>query len=175
MSGDNTSTLQSYVDSATGAAQQLYGKISGSTTDEYKGDSTREKAAAENAASHSVNKLGPLAVGPTGAAVDSPDRSQGSWNQTIGSGKETLGNLLGNESLKQEGRQQNMEGQGQEAKGQLSDYGHGIGDRVKGAAGSGLAGLTGDRQKQEEYQVQHDIGKTQQRSAEQDIQKQGQY
>jgi hypothetical protein len=51
----------------------------------------------------------------------------------------------------------------------------GLGDRVKGAAGSGMAGLTGDRQKQEEYQVQHDIGKTQQRSAEQDIQKQGQY
>ncbi len=38
--------------------------------------------------------------------------------------------------------------------------------------GSAYAGLTGDRAAQEKYQAQHDTGKTQQRSAEKDIQKQ---
>ena len=36
-STDNTSTLQSYVDSAKGAAQNLYGSIVGSTGDEVRG------------------------------------------------------------------------------------------------------------------------------------------
>jgi hypothetical protein len=38
--------------------------------------------------------------------------------------------------------------------------------------GNAVAGVTGDRSKQAEYQRQHDIGKTQQRGAEHDIQKQ---
>jgi uncharacterized protein YjbJ (UPF0337 family) len=40
-----------------------------------------------------------------------------------------LGNLIGAESLKQEGIQQNREGKAQEAQGQLSDLGGGIADR----------------------------------------------
>lgn len=47
-----------------------------------------------------------------------------------------------------------------------------LGDRAKGTMGSAYAGLTGDRAAQEKYQAQHDTGKTQQRSAEKDIQKQ---
>jgi hypothetical protein len=47
-----------------------------------------------------------------------------------------------------------------------------VGDRVSGAVGGAVAGLTGDRVKQDEYQAQHDSGKTQQRGAEIDIQKQ---
>jgi len=35
-----------------------------------------------------------------------------------------------------------------------------------------VAGLTGDREKQQRYQMLHDDGKTAQRSAEADIQKQ---
>ena len=41
-----------------------------------------------------------------------------------------------------------------------------------GAAGGIVAGITGDRDKQETYQAMHDDGKTAQRSAEADIQKQ---
>lgn len=48
-------------------------------------------------------------------------------------------------------------------------------DRAKGAAGSAFAGLTGNKADQEKYQAKHDIGKTQQRSAEADIQKQSDY
>ena len=41
-----------------------------------------------------------------------------------------------------------------------------------GAAGGMVAGITGDRDKQDKYQAMHDDGKTAQRSAEADIQKQ---
>ena len=43
---------------------------------------------------------------------------------------------------------------------------------IVGAAGGMVAGLTGDREKQQKYQMMHDDGKTAQRSAEADIQKQ---
>jgi hypothetical protein len=76
------------------------------------------------------------------------------------------------QSLKQAGRDQNRAGQEQEARGQINDFTSGVGDRVTGALGSAAAGLTGDRAKQEEYQAKHDTGKTQQRGAEIDIQKQ---
>ena len=77
--------------------------------------------------------MGPVAVSSSGGvATDDPNRSEGSWNQTVGSGKEALGGLLGAEGLKKEGQQQNAEGKGQEAKGQVNDFGKGVGDRVHG-------------------------------------------
>ena len=54
----------------------------------------------------------------------------------------------------------------------MSDFAGGLGDRSAGAIGATLAGLTGNRDEQERYQAQHDVGKTQQRGAEHDIQKQ---
>lgn len=90
----------------------------------------------------------------------------------MGSAKETVGNLLGNENLKQQGREQNFQGQGQEAKGQLSDLGKGIGDRVQGSVGGAVAGLTGDRAEQAKYADIHDEGKTRQRGVELDFDKQ---
>lgn len=136
-------------------------------------EATKSKAEAEKAESHSVGKVGPMAVSSSGGVhADDPNRSEGSWNQTVGSGKETVGNLLGAEGLKKEGQRQNAEGKGQEAQGQLSDLGSGIGDRVQGTVGGMVSGLTGNRDDQEKYQRMHDDGKTAQRSAEADIQKQ---
>lgn len=76
------------------------------------------------------------------------------------------------QDLKKAGAQQNAEGKGQEAQGQLNDLGSGIADRVTGAVQGGVAGLTGDRDAQLRAQERHDVGKTQQRGAEADIQKQ---
>lgn len=76
------------------------------------------------------------------------------------------------QNLKSSGRQQNLEGQEQEARGQLSDLGAGIGDRVTGTLGGAVAGITGNKAAEAEYQKQHDTGKTLQRGAEADIQKQ---
>jgi uncharacterized protein YjbJ (UPF0337 family) len=92
-------------------------------------------------------------------------------NQTIGSGKETIGNLIGAEGLKKEGQQQNAEGKGQEASGQLNDLGSGIADRAKGAVGGAVAGITGDSAEKAKYQAQHDQGKTLQRGVESELDK----
>jgi hypothetical protein len=76
------------------------------------------------------------------------------------------------QDLKRTGAQQNAEGKGQEAQGQLNDFGSGIANRVSGAVGGALAGVTGDRDAAAKAQDKHDFGKTQQRGAEHDIAKQ---
>lgn len=105
-------------------------------------------------------------------AKDSSERTQGQWDQTLGAAKETIGGLIGSENLKQQGREQNLEGQGTEAKGQLNDLGKGISDRVQGSLGGAVAGLTGDRTEQAKYADMHDEGKTRQRGVELDLDKQ---
>lgn len=82
-----------------------------------------------------------------------------------------LGNMVGAEGLRQEGIQQNREGKGQEAQGQLNDLGTGVKDRMHGTVGGAVSGVTGNREEQAKYQNIHDSGKTRQRGAETDIQK----
>jgi len=136
-------------------------------------DNKQAVSDAEKDLSHSAAKAGPFTATPGGGvAKDDSDRSAGSWNQTVGSGKEALGNLLGADGLKQEGARQNKEGQGQEAQGQLSDLGKGVSDRVGGAVGGAVAGLTGNQAQKDEAQRQHDDGKARQRGVEVDLQKQ---
>jgi uncharacterized protein YjbJ (UPF0337 family) len=167
------STLGSYVDSAVGAVQEIAGQVFGNPTDESKGQAKQTSASAENDLSHSAVKAGPFTLSSTGAvAQDNPDRSAGSWNQTVGAAKEAVGGLIGSESLKQAGAQQNAEGKGQEAAGQLSDLGQGITDRAKGTVGAAVAGLTGDEAEQKKRQLQHDVGKSLQRGVEVDLNKQ---
>merc|ERR1711964_114550 len=173
MSDKNTSTLQSYVDSATGAVQSAIGSLTGNASDQNAGEAKKTKAELENDASQATLKAGNLTASSSGAVTkDDPKRTEGSWNQTVGPAKEAVGGLVGNESLKQAGARQNGEGKGQEAEGQLSDLGSGIGNRVSGVVGGAVAGITGDRDAQLKAQEQHDVGKTQQRGAEHDIQKQ---
>jgi len=76
--------------------------------------------------------------------------------------------------LKHEGQQQNAAGKGQEAQGQVNDFASGVTNRVGGTVEGAVAGLAGDREAQAAAQDRHDIGKTQQRGAEADIQKQNQ-
>lgn len=138
-----------------------------------KADEYKNKGAAESDLSHSAAKAGPFAISSSGAAAkDNSDRTQGSWDQTIGSAKEAVGGLVGSENLKQQGREQNLQGQSEEAKGQLADYGKGISDRAKGAVGGAAAALTGDRQEQAKYADVHDEGKTRQRGVELELEKQ---
>ncbi|KAL6415020.1 hypothetical protein AUP68_01561 [Ilyonectria robusta] len=169
---DKPSTLQSYVDSATGTLQSALGSITGSTGDKTEGEARKDKAELENEASHAAVKVPGGTVSTSGVARDDPNRTEGSWNQTVGAAKETVGGLIGNQSLKNAGRQQNLEGQQQEARGQLSDLGSGIGDRVQGTLGGAVAGLTGDKEGQAHYNSLHDEGKTKQRGVEADLQKQ---
>ncbi|KAL8950785.1 MAG: hypothetical protein Q9222_003192 [Ikaeria aurantiellina] len=173
MSDGQSSTAKSYLDSAVAQGQSALGSLTGSTGDKTEAAARKDQAAAEKESSHTIGKMGPLNVSPSGGvSADDPNRSEGSWNQTLGSAKESLGGLIGSESLKKDGAQQNAEGKGQEAQGQLSDFGSGVQDRVKGAAGGMMAGVMGDREKEEEMRVKHDDAKTLQRSAEADMQRQ---
>ena len=106
-------------------------------------------------------------------AKDNENRPSGQWDQTIGSTKEAVGNIIGNESLRRGGAEQNAAGKEQEAKGQLKDWGEGIQNRAQGALGSVGAAVTGDRAKEQEYRDQHDEGKVRQRGAEADISAKG--
>ncbi|MCJ1265349.1 hypothetical protein MMC22_005226 [Lobaria immixta] len=173
MADKEASSGKSYIDSAIAAGQSVLGSITGNQADKDQAANTKSQAADEKDLSHTVGKVGPFAATPQGGvSVDDPSRAEGSYNQTVGSAKESLGGLIGSQGLKKEGQQQNAEGKGQEAEGQLKDYGGGIGDRVKGGAESAFKGLVGDREGEEKARVRHDDGKAQQRSAEQDIIKQ---
>ncbi|OQO09957.1 hypothetical protein B0A48_04312 [Cryoendolithus antarcticus] len=171
MTDKNTSTLQSYIDSATGAVQSVLGSVTGSAPDKNQAEQKKAEADAKDQLSHAGGTFAGHSVSASGVAANDPNRQAGSWNQTVGSGKETLGNLLGAEGLKREGQQQNAEGKGQEAQGQLSDLGKGVSDRFGGAVGGVVAGLTGDSAKKAEAEARHDQGKTLQRGVESEVQK----
>ncbi|PQE07740.1 hypothetical protein CJF31_00007553 [Rutstroemia sp. NJR-2017a BVV2] len=171
MSDKNTSTLQSYIDSAAGAAQSVLGSVTGSTADKQAAQQKHDKAQLEHDASHAGTTIAGHSVSTSGIAQNDPQRQEGALNQTLGSGKEFLGSLTGSESLKRDGHEQNMAGKGQEAQGQLNDLGTGVKERVAGTLGGAVAGATGDRSKEEEYRERHDLGKTLQRGVEGELQK----
>lgn len=98
MADNNSSTLKSYVDSATGAVQNAIGNLTGSTGDQVQGETKKQKAEAEHEASHTTAKLPGATLSGSGAvAKDSSDRTEGSWNQTAGATKEAIGGLIGSE------------------------------------------------------------------------------
>jgi uncharacterized protein YjbJ (UPF0337 family) len=169
---DQASTLNSLLDSAASTINSGIASITGNAGDQAKADRKQAEAQAESDLSHAGVSLGGVSASATGVAANDPNRTQGSWNQTVGSGKEFIGGLVGAEGLKQEGIRQNQEGKGQEAEGQVKDLGAGVADRVQGALGGAVAGLTGDAAEQEKRRVQHDHGKTLQRGVEADLQKQ---
>ncbi|KAK8214738.1 hypothetical protein M8818_002319 [Zalaria obscura] len=168
----NTSTLQSYVDQASGYVQSAVGSLTGNSADKSQAEQKKTEAAAKDDLSHAGTNVGPFSVSTSGVAVNDERRTQGSWDQTLGSGKEMVGNLVGAEGLKQEGIKQNQAGKGTEAEGQISDLGKGISDRVTGTVGGAVAGLTGNTEEQKKREAQHDTGKTQQRGVEADLDKQ---
>ncbi|KAF3279545.1 hypothetical protein TWF970_004096 [Orbilia oligospora] len=166
---NQASTLGSAFQGIAGAVQRGIGQLTGSTKDIQDGTARKIDAEEENERSHAAGKLGPVTgTAEGGTHVDSKDRQQGSWNQTIGSGKQFVGGMIGNESLKAQGRAQYDEGVQQETSGQASDLVDGYADRISGAIGGALSN---DQVEQERYKRQHDGGKAAIRSVEKDLQK----
>lgn len=98
MADNQSSTLKSYVDSATGAVQNALGNLTGNTDDQAQGEVKKQKAEAEHDASHATAKLPGGTLSGSGAFTkDDPNRTEGNWNQTAGAAKETLGGLIGSE------------------------------------------------------------------------------
>lgn len=92
------STLQSYVNSASGAVQSAIGSLTGNTGQQAEGEVAKDQAKTEHEQSQAGIKAAGVSVSSDGGvAKDSADRSDGSWNQTIGSAKEAVGGLLGHE------------------------------------------------------------------------------
>ncbi|KAF3912579.1 hypothetical protein ABW21_db0205715 [Orbilia brochopaga] len=174
MSGNNNeqqpSTLGSILQSAAGTIQSGIGQLTGSGKDVNAGETKKVAAEQQHEQSHATAKLGPVtATGEGGAHVDNKDRQQGAWDQTIGSGKQFVGGVVGNESLKQQGRAQYDQGVQQETAGQASDLVEGVGNRVTGAIGSMVSN---DKNVQDAYSRQHDDGKAAVRSVQHDLQRQ---
>ncbi|CUS14119.1 unnamed protein product [Tuber aestivum] len=166
------STLKSYANSGIAAVQGAVGSLTGNPVDQRQAEDKSAHAESERDASHVAAKAGPFNLSSSGAAtIDNKDRRDGKSNQIIGSGKEFVGNTIGSDSLKREGRDQNTEGQGQEAAGQLKDFAEGAADRVTGTIGAAASSLTGNTQAQSDFENQHDKGKTSQRSVEAEAQK----
>lgn len=62
------------------------------------GKAKQQKGDVEYEASQATAKLGNLTASSSGAITkDHPDRSAGSWNQTVGSAKEFVGGATGSE------------------------------------------------------------------------------
>jgi uncharacterized protein YjbJ (UPF0337 family) len=131
----------------------------------------KAEADARQDISHAGANIGGYSVSAQGIAENDPNRSAGSWNQTVGAGKEAVGGALGLEGMRKAGEQQNAEGKGQEAQGQDNDLGKGISDRVSGTVGGAFAGLTGDEAEKKRRELQHDQGKTLQRGVESEVTK----
>merc|ERR1711964_901839 len=95
-SNDNTSSLQSVMDTATGYINSGIAAVTGSAGDQAKADQYKTKGEAESDLSHTAAKAGPFTISSSGApAKDNSQRTQGQWDQTVGSAKETVGNLVG--------------------------------------------------------------------------------
>lgn len=98
------------------------------------------------------------------------NRQNATWDQTVGSGKEMLGNTTGYEGLRQEGIDQNARGKETEAQGQLKDLGSGATERVSGGVNKVKAAVTGDREGERKAEQTHDTGKLKQKGVEAELQ-----
>ncbi|KAJ5790153.1 uncharacterized protein N7518_007164 [Penicillium psychrosexuale] len=136
----NASTNESYLEQASDLAQRAIGTVTGTNTSTQTDEHKHEAK-----------------------------RDNGSWDQTIGSAKESVGNLIGNQTLRRTGAEQNAAGKEQEAKSQLQNWGEGIENRAQGAIGSIGAAVTGNRSEEDKYRDLHDEGKAHQLSAEADM------
>ncbi|RJE21402.1 hypothetical protein PHISCL_06272 [Aspergillus sclerotialis] len=154
MSDDNnTSTLKSYVNSATETVQNAIGSVTGSNT------SNQQASTTDSQPTTSSDKPTPYPK----------------WNQTVGSAKESFGNITGNENLRRAGIDQNKQGKAEEAEGQVKDWGEGMADRAQGAVGSVGAAIKGDREEEDKWRKIHDEGKAQAKEAQDEMEKRGGY
>ncbi|KAK6526237.1 hypothetical protein TWF694_004846 [Orbilia ellipsospora] len=167
---NQSSTLGSMLQGMAGTVQSTLGQLTGNQKDIQEGEIRRSNAEESNERSHTAAKLGPVtATAEGGTHVDHEDRQKGSWDQTIGSGKQFVGGLIGSESLKAQGRAQYDDGVRLETSGQASDLSQGVVNRVVGTLG---AMTSTDSEEREKYNRQHDEGKAAVRSVQHDLQKQ---
>ena len=109
---------------------------------------------------------------------DKENLPSGTYNQTVGSAKQSVGAAIGNENLRRDGASQTARGEEEEARKQVHEWGNSVGDRVKGkvgefVSGPGFGGDEEQRLKEEKermkYKDLHDQGKMRQKGVEAEI------
>ncbi|KAJ7599791.1 hypothetical protein C8J56DRAFT_908902 [Mycena floridula] len=86
------------------------------------------------------------------------NKAEGVTDQFVGSGKQMLGNAVGNTSLQNKGEAQNTSGHVQEETGKTQGYVAGIVDSVTGTIKNAAGALVGDNSQQIEGKTQQTSG-----------------
>ncbi|PGH34553.1 hypothetical protein GX50_02636 [[Emmonsia] crescens] len=153
-----TTSSTSYLEQASNAVKNTANKVTGSNTDDNENKN-------DNMSNISYRRQ---------------SQPSGQYNQAVGSAKQSVGAAIGNENLRKAGERQNQEGEQQEARKQAQKWGDGAGDRVTGKVGEllsgpGFGGSDQERMEAEaerrKFKQMHEEGKSQQKKAEQLIEK----
>jgi len=147
-------------ESTLGRAQGAIGDALGNKTLKDLGDSYVKSGEERTTQSSGTAAAGPFsATSKGGVAKENSDRTEGSWNSTVGEGKEKVGNFVGSDSLRKSGVEQNAQGVGQKAAGQFKDTAQGLGESIQGNVGGAAAGLVGNNVEKEKLYRKAEDGK----------------
>ncbi|KAJ7599916.1 hypothetical protein C8J56DRAFT_1072596 [Mycena floridula] len=86
------------------------------------------------------------------------NKAEGVTDQFIGSGKQMLGNAVGNHSLENKGQAQNTSGHAREQTGKTQGYVAGVVDTVTGTLKNVAGAVVGDNSQQVEGKAQQTSG-----------------
>ncbi|KAG0315930.1 hypothetical protein BGZ99_007161 [Dissophora globulifera] len=73
------------------------------------------------------------------------NKMTGTYNEAVGSAKESLGRTVGNESLAAKGAAQNAEGHAQKTAATTQNKAKGVGNNIEGATQKAVGGATGNK------------------------------
>ncbi|KAH8917315.1 hypothetical protein BT69DRAFT_1248954 [Atractiella rhizophila] len=93
---------------------------------------------------------------------NNPSKSNANWNSTVGSAKETFGNMTGASSWEQSGAEQRSRGDAEYKAAQAKGWTEGVGDRIGGKKDNVVGAVTGDKSQEMTGRAQHDKGKAEQ-------------
>ncbi|GAA5944569.1 hypothetical protein JCM3775_003296 [Rhodotorula graminis] len=91
-----------------------------------------------------------------------PSKTTGNYDYAVGSIKETIGNVVGAESLAQAGSEQAAKGDAEYKLAQTQEYAEGTADRVGGKIDRIIGAATGDSSREAGGLAQETKGKAQQ-------------
>lgn len=61
-----------------------------------------------------------------------PSKTNASWNSTVGTAKESVGNVIGSEDLSKTGKEQHAQGEVERKEAEAKQYGEGLVDSATG-------------------------------------------
>ena len=77
-----------------------------------------------------------------------PSKTNAQLNSTVGTLKETAGNIIGSKDLSETGKSQHEEGEAERKKAEGKAYGEGLAEGIKGKVQNVGGAITGDKEEQ---------------------------